>query len=294
LDENMAIKASGQEVLPYWDLDSKGLSGRDEGESMPEIQVGDLSQADLLDILRPLLVEKKNGRVIFQGKESGEIYLEAGNMVHAITPQSEGEKAFFSIMEWKEGKVLFEPNASPDKRTISTPSAQLLMYWWKKESDKIRELIPSMNVVFSLCLQRDSECKTVSSDQWNVLALCNGIRTVSEVAKTLNWNESRVLRTFYQLIRAGVLQRGEAPKGPKKKLVGEHFFIKIEQELSKVMGPIAPIIIEDKLTEIGGTPESFPQDQALSFIESLSEEIPLDQKKREFVSAVMEFLSRGR
>jgi hypothetical protein len=276
----MAIKPSEQGVLPNWDLDSKGFPSVDGGESMPEIQVGDLSLADLLDILRPLLVEKRNGRVIFQGTETGEIYIEGGNMVHAITPQYEGEKAFFSIMEWKEGKVFFEPHASPEKRTISTPSAQLLMYWWKKESDKIRQLIPSMNAV--------------TSDQWNVLALCNGIRTVAEVAKALNWNESRALRTFYQLVRAGALQRGEAPKGTKKKLVGELFFIKIEQELSKIMGPIAPIILEDKLSEIGGTRESFPQDQALSFIESLSEEIPQDQKKRDFVSAVMEFLSRGR
>jgi hypothetical protein len=290
----MAIKASGHGVLPNWDLDSKGFPPMEGGESKPEIQVGDLSLADLLDILRPLLVEKRKGRVTFQGTETGEIYIEGGNIVHAKTPQYEGERAFYSVMEWKEGEVFFDPNVSPDKRTISTPSAQLLMYWWKKESDKIREWIPSMNAVFSLCLQRDSESKTVTSDQWNVLALCNGIRTVAEVAKALNWNESRALRTFYQLIRAGALQRGEAPKGPKKKLVGENFFIQIEQQLSKAMGPIAPIILEDKLAETGGTRESFPQDQALSFIESLSEEIPQDQKKRDFVSAVMEFLSRGK
>jgi hypothetical protein len=97
--------------------------------------------------------------VIFQGKETGEIYLEAGNMIHAKTPQYEGEKAFFSIMEWREGKVFFESHASPDKKTISTPSAQLLMYWWKKEPDKIREWIPSMNVVFSLCYKETQKAR---------------------------------------------------------------------------------------------------------------------------------------
>ena len=260
---------------------------------MPEIYMGDLSQVKLFDILKPLLTGKKTGRMAFKGREAGEIYLERGDIVHAKTLQFSGESAFFLIMELKSGRITFEPDASPRERTISTPSEQLLLQWSyrKQEMERVRELVPSANTVFRLSLQRSPETKSVSGDQWNVLALCNGMRMVAEVAKTLTWDETRVMRTIYQLVQAGLLEKAEAPKISRKKAVGENFFLLVENELKMVLGPVAPIILEERLAEFGETRESLLQDQALSFIESLSEEIPHEQKKREFIKAVMEFLS---
>ena len=76
---------------------------------MAEIVLGDLSQVRIFEILKPLLIEKKTGRVSFRGKEEGEVYLELGNISHAKTAHSVGEYAFFTIMEWKIGKIIFEP-----------------------------------------------------------------------------------------------------------------------------------------------------------------------------------------
>jgi hypothetical protein len=72
---------------------------------MAEVVLGDLSQVRIFDILKPLLIEKKTGKVVFRGKEEGEIYLELGNISHAKTTNSVGEYAFFTIMEWKAGKA---------------------------------------------------------------------------------------------------------------------------------------------------------------------------------------------
>jgi hypothetical protein len=60
------------------------------------------------------------------------------------------------------------------------------------------------------------------------------------------------------------------------------------------MGPVAPFIIEDKLTDFGETKGSLPQDQALTFVESLGEEIPNAQKAKEFLRVIKELLSLGR
>jgi hypothetical protein len=126
------------------------------------------------------------------------------------------------------------------------------------------------------------------------LALANGARTVSEIAKTLNWDEYKILKTVYQLVRTGLLERGEAQRRVKKRWVGENFFLTIENELRKIMGAVAPFVIEDELVDFGETKDSLPQDQALSFIESLGEEIPNAQKAKEFVRAMREFLSLGK
>jgi hypothetical protein len=50
-------------------------------------------------------------------------------------------------------------------------------------------------------------------------------------------------------------------------------------------------VIDDKLTEFRETRESLSQDQALSFLESLSEEIPNPLKRKEFIKAIGGLLS---
>lgn len=263
---------------------------------MPEIILGDLSQVRLFDILKPLLIEKKTGRVGFKGKEEGEIYLELGNISHAKTSNLVGEYAFFTIMEWNIGKILFESDVFPTERTISTPTEQLLLNWSyrKQEWEKIKEVIPSSNAVFRLALQKNGEDKNISADQWNVLALSNGVRTVSEICKALNWDEYKILKTVFQLVRMGLLEKGEVQRPVKKRWVGENFFITIENELRKVIGPVAPFLIDDTLTEFKETRDSLPQDQALSFIEAVGEEIPNAPKAKEFVRVMREFLSLGK
>jgi predicted transcriptional regulator len=263
---------------------------------MPEVVLGDLPQVRIFDILKPLLIERKTGRVVFRGKEEGEIYLELGNISHARTMNSVGEYAFFSIMEWKTGKIIFEPDVFPTDRTISTPTEQLLLNWSyrKQEWERIKEAIPSANLIFRLTLRKDGEDKNISTDQWNVLALSNGVRTIGEIGKTLNWDEYKILKTVYQLIRMGLLEKGEASRPVKKRPVGEHFFIAIENELKKIMGPVAPFILEDTLEEFRETKDSLSQDQALPFIEALGDEIPHAQKARDFVKAMKDLFSLGK
>ncbi|MGZ3613877.1 MAG: DUF4388 domain-containing protein [Thermodesulfobacteriota bacterium] len=260
---------------------------------MPEILLGDLSQVKLFDILKPLLMGKKTGRLSFRGKENGEMYLETGNIVHAKAPTSSGEYAFFTIMGWKVGRISFEPDEPPPERTIPIPSEQLLLNWSSKkiEWERIREVIPSNSAIFSLSARSNGENKNITPDQWAVLALSNGTRSISDVAKFLDWDEFKVIRTIYQLIQAGLMEQAGERKPIQKKLVGENVFSVIENELRKVMGAVSPFVVDDKLVEFGEKRDSFPQDKLLSFVEALGEEIPHDQRRREFKKNVMEFFS---
>ena len=86
--------------------------------------------------------------------------------------------------------------------------------------------------------------------------------------------------------------KGQIPA--EKKFLGENFFLKVENEFKKVVGPVASVIIDDKIEEFGSTRSSFPQDQTLSFIKALGEEIPRDGQKKEFIRVMMEVLSSGK
>lgn len=263
---------------------------------MPELYLGDLTQVKLFDILKPLFSGKKTGKIMVKGKESGELYLEVGNITHAKANNAVGEYAFFSLMGLKVGKASFEPDEVPSQRTISISMEQLLLNWSyrKQEWDRIKETIPSPNTIFRLSLQKSPENKNINADQWNVLALCNGTKSVTEIAGTLSWDEFKTSKAILQLVQLGLLVKAEGQKPLEKKLAGEAFFLKVENEFKKAVGPVASIIIDDKLDELGVTATSLPQDQAQPFVEALGEEIPRDAQKKEFIRVMTEFLSTGK
>jgi hypothetical protein len=260
---------------------------------MPEISLGDVAQIKLFDILKPLFSGKKTGKVIVKGKEGGELYLELGNITHAKTNSAVGEYAFFSLMGLKVGKASFEPDEVPSERTISISTEQLLLNWSyrKQEWDKLKEVIPSTNAIFRLSLQKSPENKNINADQWNVLALSNGTKTISEIADSLSWDEFKTSKIIFQLVQLGLLEKVEEQKPVKKKPVAGNFFPMVETELKKMIGPLAPLIINDKLADLGETKDSLGQDQALSFVEKLGEEISNDSKKKEFLRIMTDFLS---
>ena len=260
---------------------------------MPEINLGDLAQNKLFDILKPLFSGKKTGKVTVKAKEGGELYLELGNITHAKANNTAGEYAFFFLMGLKAGKALFEPDEVPSERTISISTEQLLLNWSyrKQEWDKLKEVIPSTKAIFRLSLQKSPENKNINADQWNVLALCNGTKTISEIAESLSWDEFKTSKVIFQLVQLALLEKAEDQNPIRKKPITENFFPMVETELKKVIGPLAPLIINDKLSDLGETKESLGQDQALSFIEKLSEDISNDSKKKGFLRTMTDFLS---
>jgi len=263
---------------------------------MPEMFLGDLAQVKFFDILTPLLNSKKTGKIVVRGKVGGELYLELGNIIHAKVDNTFGEYAFFTLMGLKVGKASFEPDEVPLERTISISTEQLLTNWsfQKQERDKVREIIPSPNTIFHLSLQKNQENKNINAEQWNVLALCNGEKSVPEITETLGWDEYRTSKIIFQLVQLGLLEKGEDRKPVKKKIVSENFFLILETELKKVIGPMAVFIINDKLSHLGETKDSLAQDEALSFVEALSEEISQDLKKKEFLRVMTDFLLSGK
>ncbi len=260
---------------------------------MPETILGDLSQVKLFDILKPLLTDKMTGRLSVNGKEKGEIYMERGDIVDSRTDHFSGENAFFAIMSWKAGKISFDPEILPRGKTIPISTEQLLLNWSsrKQEFEKIKEVIPSNRSLFRLSLQKDGKEKGITADQWNVIVMSNGTKTVSEIAQTLEWDEYKVLKTVYQLVQMGLLERVGEGEPKKRKTVEENFFNILDTELRKVMGPVAPFVIDDQLVDFGETKEAFPEERALSFIEALSEQIPNPLKRSEFLQMTMKLLS---
>ena len=287
------LQFSRTSALPKFGINLAFLNLGQEGLRcfMPETFLGDLAEVKLFDILKPLFIDKKTGKIILKGKEGGELYLELGNIIHAKTDNSVGEFAFFTLMGLNAGKASFEPDEVPSERTISISTEQLILNWSsQKQWNKIKEVVPSANAIFRLLPQKNPESISLTGEQWNVSALCNGTKTVLEIGEALKWDEFKTSKTIFQLVQLGLLERAEDRKPIKKKLISNGFFHTVETELKKVVGPMAPFVISDKLSDMGATKDAFAQDQVSSFVQTLSEEISDDFMKKEFLRAMRDYL----
>lgn len=98
--------------------------------------------------------------------------------------------------------------------------------------------------------------------------------------------------TFQIPPMAEILQQMGLPKDkieakPKSSFNGK-LFETIRWELTKLIGPISSVIINDKLIEMGEIKDLFPRERIQELIQKISAEIPDDNRKTIFNKTVKE------
>jgi hypothetical protein len=260
---------------------------------MPDGFMGDLSQIQLLDILKILVSGGKTGKLILtRGNNSGELFVENGVVTHASSGAASGEEALFSMMTWMVGKFTFTPGLSPEERTIEASTDQLLEEGQRRivEWEHIREAIPSLDVVFRLAGRRGSDEINLKPAEWNILTQVDAMRSVGEISNALNLDEFGVGKILYGLYSAGLLEVVERPKPPPEKALGRDFFKKVDEELARALGPIASVIVDDQILELGEERDSFPKGKAAELVEAVSFEIADEGKRIRFQRSMLEIL----
>ena len=73
-------------------------------------------------------------------------------------------------------------------------------------------------------------------------------------------------------------------QGPSLPLVeiSVSFWERLEKELSRCIGPIAPLVLDDKIEEFNKSRDNFPFDMMYSLIEKLATEIKASESKQQF------------
>jgi hypothetical protein len=71
------------------------------------------------------------------------------------------------------------------------------------------------------------------------------------------------------------------------------FFAYLRDQLAYVIGPIAQVIIDDAVEDLGYDYIYFPYDEADMLVEWVSREIPREEKKKVFESAMAEKIATG-
>jgi len=248
---------------------------------------GNLQQISLNDLLLLATSGKKSGVLkLARGKETVEIYLTDGTIVHATCPIGEGEKALLYPVTWSDGTFTLQPERGTVATTIQKSSGELLseIKSMTQEWATILELIPSGKTVFRLADLRDDQTGpiTVPNVGWRVLSKLDGVRTTQEVAEALRIPFAYVAKVMFNLHKAGLVEATAPVEKPAGDLVPPALLERATSILTEVLGPMAPLVLRDQIKSLGESPASLPEAKLDDLIVLIGLEIGDAQLKKKF------------
>lgn len=252
---------------------------------MAEVFRGNLAQLSLLDILKMLSSGNRTGRLdIQQGAKTGEIYLQHGNLVHAVTGVKIGEAGVYTLMGWLEGDFSFTPDVDPPEESINMTTEQMLLEASRQAEqwEDIKEVVTSTDMVFNISPSGSTDTVSLKPIEWQVLAQVNGQRSIIEIAEILDLQEFDIAKIIYSLTTAGLLHEITDAQVLFREVVDDSFFDQLTSIFTEVMGPIGPVIIDDEVRLLGEDKNAFPRDKAAELVERVSLEISDSAKRAQF------------
>jgi hypothetical protein len=260
---------------------------------MPDVFSGSLSQFKIIDIVKLLTSEGKTGVLNLQrGKEKGEIYVIKGTLAHAICKDGVGEEAVFAMLTWSDGTFNFTHNVTSEEKTIEKNTLALLEEKIKQleEWQQIKEIISSQDIVFRLSSKRAPDEVKLKHDSWSVLSQIDGKKTVADISNELKMGEYDTARNLYSLFSSGLIEVATAPQRKAKKIVDGGFFNLVEKELAEIIGPVAPVILDEEIKDMGEERNSFPVERVSLLVEKVSREITNDTQRISFQKTTLSAL----
>lgn len=259
---------------------------------MAEALRGDLNQLSLPNIIQLLKSGSQSGKLdLSDGTNTGEIYLQQGNVVHAVVGAQVGEEAFYTLLSWLRGDFNFVSGIDTPDHTITTTTELLLTEGQKRTKgwEKIKDVIPSLQSIFNLA-QGTTGAINLDPNEWKVLAQVNGIRTITDIADSLGWEDFEAANVTAGLVRTGLLELIEESKSLPVTAIDNEFFDRLNDEFIEVIGPMGPVIIDEKVAALNETRESFPRNKVADLVEQVSTEIEDADQRMRFQQIMLDLL----
>jgi hypothetical protein len=127
---------------------------------------------------------------------------------------------------------------------------------------------------------------SLDSEMLQVLMELDGKNNLGQVARSLNMNMKNLRIILNKLYK---LHLCEAARDAISTL-GRDFFNYLSAELSRAMGPIADVVIEDEISEMGENQAKFPAHRAAELVDMLARQILREERKVAFQQAMVKKL----
>jgi Domain of unknown function (DUF4388) len=257
---------------------------------------GNLAQISLNDILLLATGGRKSGLLkLSRGKETVEVYISDGNIIHATCPIGEGEKALLYPVTWGEGAFTLMPNETPPATTIKKTSAEILeeVKAMSREWETILEVIPSGKAVFRIADPGEAHSGpiTVPHVGWRVLSKIDSSRTVQEIAEILRIPFAYTAKVIFNLHKSGLVEIVNPSSRLTADVVPSSVFDRLTSILTEIMGPMASVVLRDQIDSLGESQGNFPESKLEELIGLISKEISDGKLRHKFEEAMLQEIS---
>jgi hypothetical protein len=124
----------------------------------------------------------------------------------------------------------------------------------------------------------------------SVLMELDGTKTLATVAKDLGLNIAAMREVVSRLLQLGLIEQTDEAVSK----VDEEFMEYLRSQLAIAVGPIAGILIEDSVRDLGQTLLHFPSHRAAELVDILAREIQREEKRVAFKqNMVMKINEKG-
>lgn len=140
---------------------------------------------------------------VTQDQKTGRIYIEEGEIIHAVHGEQTGIEAFYEIMSWKKGDFRAEDYSPPPTRSITLPWEHLLIEahrWMDEQKDTVsngkEEFVTRAKEKLSPILQHWGESHPVISEI--------GMLTTDDFTTLYQRGDSPVSRRGIEILRTNM------------------------------------------------------------------------------------------
>ena len=124
---------------------------------------------------------------------------------------------------------------------------------------------------------------TLTGKMLKVLIALDGQTHLREVSRKLNLSMSDMLPDLKKLLEYGVIEALEETDGA----LDPQFYGYLSGYLSRIAGPMAQVMVEDAILEIGDGSSEVPKERAGALIEMLGNQIPDERQRAAFVKNML-------
>ena len=207
------------------------------------------------DGLRQALEQQRRVREAGEGTRIGRILVELGEIDEDTLEtfvREQIQDAIFDLMRWPDGSFSFdersgEDGAEPIKLTVSVEN--LIMEGSRRieEWEQVRRKIPDVDAVVAMApiaaVHDDAVNVSLQPDEWRLLTVVDGRRTVGELVDLFGQGEFHLCRILYGMIGAGLLvvqTPEEAAASPASDLLAQRQLLRELEEAAERQGAEPP------------------------------------------------------
>ncbi|PIE71539.1 MAG: hypothetical protein CSA22_01550 [Deltaproteobacteria bacterium] len=137
--------------------------------------------------------------------------------------------------------------------------------------------------IFRRSLKADLGEVSLDRQMLNVMMELDGKKNGAAIAASLNISLASLKQILIKLMKLDLLESVNAAV----KTVPTEFWVQLKNSLSEAMGPLADLIIDDEILDMGEHKSSFPFHRLPELVEQLARQIPREEKRIVFQQAMI-------